>query len=261
MPTPGPRTIRTGGNTSCVSVDIGGELLIFDAGSGLRELGMHLVDVHGSSPTRATVLLSHYHWDHLLGFPGFAPIFTKGSELVIFGEGKQTGDARTALEHQFAAPHFPVPFDEIAATLDFHAVTPGERFDVAGAIVRVGRLNHPNLAVAYRVEVGGRSVVYATDHEHSDPQRHLELQGFAHGADLLIYDCTYDDATYPQFRGWGHSTWQEGIALAERARVGQFVIFHHDPARDDDAVDRIEDEAKGRMSRALVAREGLVIDL
>jgi phosphoribosyl 1,2-cyclic phosphodiesterase len=249
--------MRVGGNTSCVSVEAEDELVILDAGSGLRELGLR----YGDEALRATILLSHYHWDHLLGFPAFGPIFNPESELVIYGEGKKTGDARSALETQFAAPHFPVPFEDVAAKLYFHPVAPGDSFTLGPMTVKVGRLNHPNLAVCYRVERNGKSLVYATDHEHDNPDRHRDLAEFAKGADLLIYDATFDDAEYPFYKGWGHSTWQEALKLGEKAEVGQVIIFHHDPSRDDDAAEAIEAKAKKISPNSIIAREGMIIKL
>lgn len=258
MATPGKDTLRTGGNTSCVEVrnDHGGRLL-FDAGSGLRVFGNQLDD----DDDEVTILLSHYHWDHLLGFPVFNRMFKASSTIHIYGERTAEGDAKTALMAQFSTPHFPVPFEDISADLKFHPVKPGDELDIQGFKVKTLRLNHPNLAVGFRVECDGKSVVYATDHEHDDAAAHQALEDFARGANVLIYDSTYDDANYSQFAGWGHSTWQECLRLAERASVERPVIFHHDPERDDGIAHAIEQEAQKMNPKAVLAREGLILDV
>jgi phosphoribosyl 1,2-cyclic phosphodiesterase len=258
MPTPGARTIRTGGNTSCVSVEADDEIVIIDAGTGLRELGQSF----GERARKSHILFSHYHWDHLLGLTSFHPLFDAESEIHFYGEGKEQGDAQAALMRQFAAPHFPVPFEDIDAKLSFHPVIPGDVFSLGPLKLEVVRLNHPNGAVGYKVSREGRSIVYASDHEHDDEERHAALTEFARDADVLVYDSTYSDDEYEAHKGWGHSTWQEAIKLGKAAGVKErIVLFHHDPSRDDHAADEIERAAQKMSRLAVVAREGMVIEL
>jgi phosphoribosyl 1,2-cyclic phosphodiesterase len=264
----GEHTARVGGNTSCVEVQAGGERLVFDAGTGLRALGNELVRAGG--PCRVHLLLSHFHWDHIQGFPFFTPAYVAGNEVRVYGPERAApgGDVRAALAAQMRPPHFPVGLDALRARLLFRALPAGTSLDVGGVTVRTAAASHPNGCLAYRVEADGCSVVYATDTEHdpaaTEPDR--GLTELARGADLLIYDAQYTEDEYhgrvgPGRRGWGHSTASEGVRLARAAGVGQLVLFHHDPSRDDDAVAGIERETQARFSRTVAAREGLVIHL
>ncbi len=258
VPTPGKTTARVGGNTSCVEVQTGGKArIVFDAGTGLRELGRTLIH---APETEVHILLSHYHWDHMLGLPFFAPIFHPRSRLHIYGERKDGGGPREAMIRQFAAPHFPVVFDLIESHVTFHEVAVGDKFRIGQASVVVGKLNHPQGAIAYRVNTGGKSVVYASDHEH-DGTGDGPLVEFAHKANALIYDAMFTDETYGQKRGWGHSTWQEAIRVAKAAGVRNLYLFHHDPIHDDKTMDAIGRRARKLFAGATVAREGLVVKL
>jgi phosphoribosyl 1,2-cyclic phosphodiesterase len=258
IPTPGTKTRKIGGNTACVELRLGDHRVIFDAGTGMRELGSTLVS---QEKVRVTLLLSHYHWDHLLGLPFFGPIFKPDSELDLYGERKEGGGPKDALMRQFSGPSFPVEFETLPAKMRFHEVKPGDVFEVAGAKIEVGRLNHPNAAICYRVTIGGKSVVYASDHEH-DGEGDAGLIAFAAKADVLIYDAMYSDASYAQGKkGWGHSTWEEGIRVAKAAKVKKLYLYHHDPANDDAAMEKIGRAAKKIFKGAEIAREGLKINL
>jgi phosphoribosyl 1,2-cyclic phosphodiesterase len=257
IPTPGTSTRKFGGNTACVELRAGDQRLIFDAGTGLRTLGQTIV---AQPNVRATILLSHYHWDHLLGLPFFGPIFKPDTELEIYGEHKQGGGPKEALQRQFAGPSFPVEFSTLASKLNFHTCEPGATFSVGPIEVQVGRLNHPNAAICYRATVDGKSVVYASDHEH-DGKGDAELIEFTRGANVLIYDSMYADESYGPKRGWGHSTWQEALRVAKAAKVKRLFLYHHDPVNDDAAMTKIERAAQKIFPRAEVAREGLEITL
>jgi phosphoribosyl 1,2-cyclic phosphodiesterase len=270
---------HVGGNTSCVEVRIGGgaaagsgaaaargaggadTLIVLDAGTGLRALGERL---RGGGPVEAHILLSHFHWDHIQGFPFFAPAYAPENRLRLYGPERCTvgGDVRTALAAQMRAPHFPVGLEAMRAQLSFRAVAAGAEFGVGDARVRTAAGRHPNGVLAYRISAGGRSVVYATDTEH-DPGGALdgELLELARGADVLIYDAQYTAAEYPARRGWGHSTPDEGARLAEAAGVGQLVLFHHDPGHDDWELAGIEAATRGLFAQTLAAREGLTLRL
>lgn len=254
LPSPGAQTVRYGGNTSCVEIRAGGQLLIFDAGSGLRELGNTLVP---QMPITAHLFLSHYHWDHIMGLPFFGPLFVPGNVLHLYGETKGGQDVGRILSGQMVSPYFPVTMDtEARATLEPHPLAPGGSVRLGDVTVSAGRLHHPDDALAYRVDHAGRSVVYATDIEHhpaSDPA----LVEFASGADALIFDATYTDAEYAGHVGWGHSTWRAGVEIAGRAGVGQLIIFHHLPERTDAEVAAIERAARRTFSGAIAAREGM----
>ncbi|MEW5850654.1 MAG: MBL fold metallo-hydrolase [Myxococcota bacterium] len=258
IPTPGLATSRYGGNTACVELRVGDERIVFDAGTGLRELGNSL---NGMRNVRLNLLLGHYHWDHLLGLPFFTPLFKPDTVLDIYGEHKGSGGPEEAIRSQFRAPHFPVDFRVLPSRLRFHHVQRGDSFKLGPVTIHVGRLNHPQGAVGYRAEVGRKSVVYASDHEHAgdgDPG----LIEFAHKADVLIYDAMFTNASYAAGKqGWGHSTWEEAVRVAKAAKVKQLFIFHHDPVHDDKRMAAIERALKKAFPGGAAAREGLEVEL
>jgi phosphoribosyl 1,2-cyclic phosphodiesterase len=263
VPSPGPRTSAVGGNTSCVEVRCGDELIILDAGTGLRGLGDRLVA--GGRPVVGSVLFSHVHWDHIQGFPFFSPLFRPGTELTLVGR-PDDGSLEGAMRRQMTCPSFPVALDAVPALLSYREIEPGRPFAVGSAVVRAARLHHPNGVMAYRIEHGGRSVVFATDTEHYADRIDSDLVSLAEGADVLIYDAQYTPEEYAGVIGgsrvgWGHSTWVEGVRLARAAGVGSLVLFHHDPTHDDAAVDAIERAARSMLPGSAAAREGMEIHL
>jgi len=255
---PGPDTAAVGGNTSCVEVVCGSTRIVLDAGTGLRGLGNEILREGGA--TSLTLLLSHYHWDHIQGLPFFVPVYMKGSDLTIVGGANGVMSVREALTHQMSAPLFPVRLDEVGARLTTREVKMGDTFDVGEARVTVAKGNHPGGVMAYRIEHEGKSVVYATDTEHYacvDPA----LRTLAEGADVLLYDSQYTPEEYKTKVGWGHSTYVEGAELARAAGVGKYVLFHHDPLRTDAQVAELEDKARALFASSVAAREGTEIDL
>lgn len=255
---PGPDTAAVGGNTSCVEVVCGKTRIVLDAGTGLRGLGNHLL--REGQPLDLTLLLSHYHWDHIQGLPFFVPVYMKQSNLTIVGGSNGVMSVKEALVHQMTAPVFPVRLDEVGASIATREVKLGETFDVGEARVTVAKGNHPGGVVAYRIEHEGKSLVYATDTEHYaavDPA----LRTLSMGADVLVYDSQYSPEEYKTKMGWGHSTYVEGAELARAAGVGKYVLFHHDPVRTDSQVADFEARAQALYASSVAAREGMVIDL
>lgn len=255
---PGPETAAVGGNTSCVEVTCGKTRIVLDAGTGLRGLGNELI-MKQEDPS-LTLLLSHYHWDHIQGLPFFVPIYMKTTNLTIVGGPNGIMSVREALEHQMSAPVFPVRLDEVGAKIATREVRMGETFDVGEARVRVARGNHPGGVVAYRIEHEGKSIVYATDTEHFscvDPA----LRALADGCDVLVYDSQYTPDEYRTKVGWGHSTFVAGAELAKVSGARNYVLFHHDPMRTDAEVDDVERRAKELFANSIAAREGLAIDV
>lgn len=259
---PAPDHMGYGGNTSCIEMTVGDNTLIFDAGTGIRALGRDLVrrGVHS-----AALLLTHTHWDHISGFPFFAPGFDPTFSFSIMAGhlNRQAGGIEAVLTKQMENPTFPVPLATMHSIKRFHDFTAGDQlrpFD--GVLIRTVALNHPNGATGYRVEYGGKSVCYVTDTEHVPGQPDAGILDLIAGADVVIYDCTYTDDEFPAKVGWGHSTWQEGIRLCQAAGAKRLVIFHHDPDHDDATMATIEAQAQASWPGAVVAaREGMQLDL
>ena len=256
---PGSDYVRYGGNTSCIEVRCAGHLFILDAGTGLRLLGMELNEA-GSVDT--DILLSHTHIDHIAGMPFFVPLFKPGNRLRIHAGHLWDNDVRLrdVFLRLIEAPIFPVPLEAVGAEISFEEFRAGDRLDLReGVVIRTAPLNHPNGATGYRIEWDGKSVCYVTDTEHVEGEIDANILALIEDTDIFIYDATYTAEEYPAFRGWGHSTWEAGAALAERGRVGRYVIFHHAPEHTDDDMDRIAERAQKTFGSTVVAQEGLVL--
>jgi phosphoribosyl 1,2-cyclic phosphodiesterase len=265
FPSPGRHTLRYGGSTSCVSVETPEAVLVLDAGTGIIGLGDHLVQAADTRPLY--VLLTHAHLDHVFGLPFFAPLYEEGREVVFFN--LMLGEAEWTPLGLFDGRYVPTRPATLRARL--RVVTPGDTASVlgeAGLAVTSQPVNHPGGAYAYRVEHGGHALVYAPDSEIDPPEplvSPFELAAFCAGTDVLIHDAQYTDADLPQKRGWGHSRVSEACALAEAAGAGQLVLFHHDPARTDDALDALQAEARAALRpsgiRCDAACEGWEVEL
>ena len=262
VPVSGARYGRYGGNTSCVEVRCGGTVLVFDAGSGLRELGQALAR---EGCADLDLFLSHSHVDHVIGFPFFAFAFRGGNRLRVWsGHQGEGGTTEGAVRHLMSAPLFPITPDLFPAEVSFHDFRAGGRpggelLAKRGISIRTAPLRHPNGAVGYRVEYGGRSICYVTDTEHEPGAPDENVLALAAGADVMIYDAMFTDEELPRHRGWGHSTWEEGARLCRAAGVATYAIFHHAPERDDEALDRIGAAARRLFPGSVVAREGMVL--
>jgi phosphoribosyl 1,2-cyclic phosphodiesterase len=254
---PSPEHVVYGGNTSCIEVFAGDQRIIFDAGTGIRGLGQEFVR---DKVKRSTLLLTHSHWDHINGFPFFAPAFMPNNDFGIYaGHLSAAGGIENVLASQMSNPLFPVPLEALQANLRFVDFKAGESWKQGDVQIITGPLNHPNGATGYRIEYGGKSLVYVTDTEHVVGKPDERVLKLIEGADLVIYDSTYTDAEFPAKIGWGHSTWQEGVRLCKMARVRQLAIFHHDPDHDDDFMNKLEAEARQQWRGALVAREQMIL--
>jgi phosphoribosyl 1,2-cyclic phosphodiesterase len=263
IPCPGPNTVRYGGNTPCVEMQVGGKRLVFDGGTGLHVLGQSLLR---QMPAEAHIFFTHSHWDHMQGFPFFTPGFVKGNRFSIYGAIAPDGSTvEQRLNDQMLHPNFPVPLQIMQADLNFCNVIPGEAIKIDDIIVETAPLNHPGEAVGYRVNWHGGSAAYVTDTEHYPDRLDENILLLARDADILIYDSTYSDEEYhsPKFPkiGWGHSTWQEAVKIAKAANVKTLVIFHHDPAHDDDYLDNVGLQAKEKFPGAIMAREGMELEV
>ena len=265
--TPGKGTVRYGGNTPCVEVRLPkDQLLILDAGTGIRNLGEELME-QGES-IKAYILISHPHWDHIQGFPFFKPAFISGNEFTIVGGETERVNLQKMISDQMNKVYFPIQLNELKAKLSFRPIKE-EEFSVFGAKVQSFYLNHPTFALGYRISQGGKTLVYISDNEPFDRNvaqairnvdkvivdKFLRASGdpnqrifnFVRGADVLIYDATYTPEEYVDRVGWGHSHYLFTLKVAAEGGVKKLVLFHHDPAHDDDKVDDILRKCKNEI--------------
>jgi CheY-like chemotaxis protein len=270
IPTPGPTTLKYGGNTPCIEIRADDDtLIILDCGTGMRELGLalrkekHYIEGH--------ILLSHTHWDHIQGLPAFSPALSKGHSFTIYGASGGNQALRDILGGQMAYTYFPITMSELGAELKFQEISEGA-FNIGNIQIATLFVNHTVLTLAYRIKIGEATIVYATDHEpyslflregrpsvdlkadvygiggtdgiaHEGDRQHIH---FLFGADLLIHDAQYTAEEYRTKRNWGHSPADYAVDVAVAARVKQLVLFHHDPLHDDDMIEVMERHCQER---------------
>ena len=247
LATPGPETVRYGGNTSCVEVTgPDGTRLVLDAGTGIRRLGATL----GPETGRVNLLLTHLHMDHIQGLGFFRPLDQPGQEVHIWGPPSTTLDLRARLSRYLSPPLFPIRLRELPCRLTLHDV-PLQRFEIGAFTIVAALVCHPGPTVGYRISQDGISIAYIPDHEPAlgaqrFPDKAEWTSGFdlAAGVDLLIHDTQYSATEYPHRVGWGHSAIPQALGFAAQAGVKRLVTFHHDPGRDDAALDRMVEEAR-----------------
>ena len=277
---PGPDTVFYGGNTSCLEVRADGEIIVLDAGTGIRLLGLALTKEFNGKPLNVTLLLTHTHWDHIQGFPFFVPAYNPKNAVRILGyEGARQGLAAT-LGTQMESPYFPVGIKELPGNIQIEELRDME-FNVGAVQVRAMFVNHPGICVGYRLTTSGGSIVYIPDNEpfyrlRAQPvdvdlralefakEQDAKLVEFIRGADVLVMDSQYDAAEYETHVGWGHSCVDDVADLATRAGVKQLFLFHHDPQHDDEHISRMLAHARqlvGNGTLVEAAREGLEIVL
>lgn len=268
LPVPGKETLRYGGNTSCIEVDAGknGETIIVDAGSGIKPLGQKLMNGEFRNGNGVGHLfLSHYHLDHILGFPFFTPFFARGknkNRFTIYGPKPENDSLKEIISRLISAPFFPLSLGKLNAVLDFKEIKPYEVVKLDDVSISTGRLNHPDGGLAYRFNLKGVSIAYMTDTEPIDEDEpDSVLVDLTRDADVLIYDATYTPDEYIDKKGWGHSTPDHGIALAKEACVKKLILFHHDLDHSDEKLAEIENEAKRKFGNVEMAREGMEIKI
>jgi phosphoribosyl 1,2-cyclic phosphodiesterase len=255
LPSPGPATVRYGGNTSCLEVRADGRVLIFDAGSGIRGLGERLA---AEQPTvDADLFLSHFHWDHIQGLPFFRPLYSPDTRLRVHGAPQGTSNVQSLIAGQMGPIYFPVPFDALSARLDFHDLD-GTPVILGAVEVAAHRARHPMNTFGFRIRCGGRTIAYFPDNElvggeyDMPPDWYESLCSFLNGVDVLIHDAMFTHDEYKMFAGWGHSTFRDAVQLAEDARVRRLLLFHHAPERSDSDLEtfvgRIQDDLSRRNS-------------
>lgn len=250
LPVPGQDTLRYGGNTSCVTLQVDEEpLIIFDAGSGIKKLSDHL-KASGAKRLTAKIFISHPHWDHINALPFFVPLYIQGNEIEILGPMQGDASTRAIISTQMDDVYFPVTIREFSARVFFHDLRE-ESLHTGCIQIDTLLLKHPGNCLGYRATFNGKSVCYITDNElypiaspHYDAVFEERLTRFVCETDILIIDTTYLDEEYPAKTGWGHSCTSEVIRIANQARVKSLHLFHHDPDQNDDAIDRKQAQAQ-----------------
>lgn len=284
IPTPGPTTVEYGGNTSCVEVRADGQIIILDAGTGLRLLGRQLVAEFDTQPLDLTLLLTHTHWDHIQGLPFFLPVYKPQNHLRILGyEGARHG-LEVVLAGQMESPFFPIGLREVPANVRIEELK-GMKFNIGPVRVQAATANHPGICVGYRLFTSGGSIAFFPDNEpfpEGAPARRAvaeapapafaqgedrRLADFLRGTDVLIMDTQYDAVEYKRHTGWGHGCLDNVVALALQAEVKTLFLFHHDPNHDDAKVSQMLAHArkivaarKGKL-HVEAAREGATVEL
>ena len=271
VPSPGPETIRYGGNTSCVGVTLAdGSMLALDAGTGIRNLGLSLPE----EPTRLHILLTHLHLDHIQGLVFFAPAFRPQTEIVIWGPASPEASLRDRIARYISAPLSPVEVRELPCDVSFRS-TPETEWEIGPARIRAASVSHRGPTLGYRIDDGDDSLAYIPDHEPAlgadlDSLEEDWISGFglARDASLLIHDGQYADSEYPDHLGWGHSSISHALSFARRTGVSRTALFHHDPLHSDERLDLLGAEARdlwvtagGAPGAVEMAVEGAELDV
>jgi phosphoribosyl 1,2-cyclic phosphodiesterase len=269
VPTPGAETVRYGGNTSCVEVALDdGTVLVLDAGTGIRQLGLELLN---RGALRLNLLLTHLHLDHLEGLRFFAPLWDERFTLDIWGPPSPVWSLRQRIARSFSPPLFPIDLRDVPARVAFHDV-PSQAWTIEGASLAASLVVHPGPTVGFRIEAASSSFAYIPDHEPAlagaiadKPKEWISGAAIAEGVDVLLHDAQYFEDEYEQRVGWGHSSVADAVAFSRAVGAQRLFLFHHEPLHNDGSLDRLEDHARSLpdangMSPTL-AREGMVVEL
>jgi phosphoribosyl 1,2-cyclic phosphodiesterase len=251
--------MRVGGHTSCVSLEVGDQYLIFDAGTGIIDAGNEVLN---RGLKKATLLISHAHADHISGFAFFKPLYYPDFDLTVISSGlleekRDSGGIESILARVISPPYFPISWNQISCKKTCIDVPSGAQFPLNHLQISTIALDHPGGSSGYRIDVGDKSVCYITDTTHTPGEINQNLAQFIQRTDLLIYDAMYTEEEFSAKPTWGHSTWNQAVALAKAAAIGDLALFHHNPDHDDTFMADIEVQAQKHFSRAFVARQGM----
>jgi phosphoribosyl 1,2-cyclic phosphodiesterase len=268
IPVSGAEYVKYGGDTTCMEItSTSGDVIIIDAGTGMRRLGNKLL---AEGKRNYSVLLTHAHWDHLMGFPFFKPIYLKGTKISLYGCAYVQESVKQMISQAMVAPYFPVDYGQLAAEFDYHNVCE-KGFSLGQVQVTSIQLSHPNQGLGYRFSENGKSFVFLTDNEltvrHAGGEGYDEYLRFSEGCDLLIHDAEYTQEQYQLTKGWGHSVYTDALRLARETGAKQFGLFHINQERTDQDMDRIVDECnrivkeEGSGPRCFGTAAGMTIEL
>ena len=268
-PSPGRQFDKFGGDTTCVYLNIHGESIIIDSGTGIRNLGNDLLKIFPKDGGHAHIFYTHTHWDHIQGLPFFVPIYIPGKSFDIYGETKiipskginETWSIENVLSMQQNFMYFPVTLKDLPSNLTFHEIYPDKKIQIKDFEVICKRLKHPNDSIGFRFNVNDKSYVYCTDVEHSEEMT-KELIEFARGADVLAYDCQYTPEEYISSKvGWGHSTYEAAAEIAINGGIKKVHMIHHDPMHDDAFLMEMEKSAQKIFEHMMMVPEGYEFDI
>jgi phosphoribosyl 1,2-cyclic phosphodiesterase len=263
IPCPGRETVIYGGNTSCIEIRANDRLIIVDMGTGARRLGGRIEadDFKKYGKIKADIFVTHTHWDHIMGFPMFTPVYNNKTELRVTGPVVSENESLKQLfEAQFSHNYWPVIYEELAAEIEYNQIKETELDLGDGLTVTSKILNHPTTCLGYRFSYMGKSVAVVYDHEpFSDSEENEKIVQFLQGTDLLIHDAQYTQDGYKNHVGWGHSSMEHAIKTAEQAAVKKLILFHHDPAHTDNQLEMLEKKFANNQIPTIMAKEDMVI--
>ncbi len=256
---PGLETVRYGGNTPCIEVRCGDHIIVFDAGTGLRAFGNSL----NKDDEIIDLFFTHCHLDHITGLPFFEPLFAEGRNIRLWAGNLLPADhIEQVVRKLMSSPLFPVEVEIFKARIEFRDFCAGDSLQPFDDVtLRTAPLDHPGGVTGYRLEYAGRVFALLSDTEGFPGKHDKELLSLAQGADLIVYDTTFTESEIVNRAGWGHSTWERGVRLADQAGAKQLCLFHHDPSHDDDFMDALAAAANDARPGTITAREGQIIDL
>jgi phosphoribosyl 1,2-cyclic phosphodiesterase len=267
IPVPGAKTLKYGGNTSCVELHCDEKTIILDCGSGIRALGLDIEErgfVKESGKKELYIFFSHVHWDHIQGFPFFRPAFDPEFEINLYSSLHSNVDIERALRGQMVAPYFPIRLSDMPARMNFKEIKSGEDVQIDKIVVKSVSLDHPGGSLGYKIICDNKSVAYISDHEYTEESRQ-SLVDFLNNTNMVIFDAHYTPEEYSGAvgsggrKGWGHSTWRHGVELCRDANIDQLILTHH--GREDLEIEKIELMTQKEFPNAIAAYEGLEIDL